>query len=87
MVHPLTMWEDPADDERAIEWTKAVREDVKPYATGATYLNFTGDEGEDRIVAGYGRENYERLAELKAEYDPGDVFHLHHPIRPLAEAA
>ena len=76
------MWEDPADDERAIEWTRAVREDVEPYATGATYLNFTGDEGEDRIVAGYGRENYERLAALKGEYDPGDVFHLHHRIRP-----
>ena len=48
------------------------------------YLNFIGDEGEDRIVAGYGRENYERLAAVKAEYDPDNVFHLHHPIRPAA---
>ncbi len=31
--------------------------------------------------AGYGRENYERLAAVKAEYDPDDVFHLHHNIR------
>jgi Berberine and berberine like len=60
--------------------------DVKPWATGATYLNFTGDEGEDRIVAGYGRENYDRLAAVKAAYDPDDVFHLHHPIRPAATA-
>ena len=80
------MWEDPADDERAIEWAaRSAR--TAPYATGATYLNFIGDEGEERIVAGYGRENYERLAALKAEYDPGDVFHLHHRIRPLAGAA
>ncbi len=84
VVHPLTMWEDPADDERAIQWTRDVCADVKPYATGATYLNFVGDEGEERIVSGYGRENYERLAAVKAEYDPDDVFHLHHPIRPLA---
>jgi FAD/FMN-containing dehydrogenase len=86
VIHPLTMWEDPADDDRAIEWTRAVCADMKPYATGATYLNFVGDEGEERIISGYGRENYERLAAVKAEYDPGDVFHLHHHIRPLAEA-
>ncbi len=86
VVHPLTMWEDPADDERAIQWTRDVRADVQPWATGATYLNFVGDEGEDRIVSGYGRENYDRLAAVKAEYDPDDVFHLHHPIRPAAAA-
>ena len=82
VVHPLTMWEDPADDEHAIQWTRDVRADVEPYSTGATYLNFVGDEGEERIVSGYGRENYDRLAAVKAEYDPDDVFHLHHPIRP-----
>ncbi len=86
VVHPLTMWEDPADDERAIQWTRDVCADVKPFATGATYLNFVGNEGEERIVSGYGRENYDRLAAVKAEYDPEDVFHLHHPIRPLASA-
>ena len=70
VVHPLTMWEDPADDERAIQWTRDVCADVKPYATGATYLNFVGDEGEDRIVSGYGRSNYDRLAAVKTEFDP-----------------
>ncbi len=84
VVHPLTMWEDPADDERAIRWTRDLCAEMKPFATGATYLNFVGDEGEERIVSGYGRENYERLAAVKAEYDPGDVFHLHHPIRSAA---
>jgi FAD/FMN-containing dehydrogenase len=86
VVHPLTIWEDPADDQRAIQWTRDVCADVKPWATGATYLNFVGDEGEDRIVAGYGRENYDRLAAVKADYDPDDVFHLHHPIRPATPA-
>lgn len=86
VVHPLTLWEDPADDARAIQWTRDVCADMGEWATGATYLNFVGDEGEGRIVSGYGRENYERLAAVKAEYDPEDVFHLHHPIRPAATA-
>ncbi len=84
VVHPLTMWEDPADDEHAIQWTRDVCAAVAEWATGATYLNFVGDEGEERIVSGYGRENYERLAAVKAEYDPDGIFHLHHPIQPLA---
>lgn len=83
VVHPLTVWEDPADDERAIAWTRELCAAMRPWATGATYLNFVGDEGEERIVAGYGRENYARLAAVKAEYDPEGVFHLHHPIQPL----
>jgi FAD/FMN-containing dehydrogenase len=85
-VHPFGLWEDPADDDRVIAWCRGSIAEMKPYSIGATYLNFIADEGEERIISGYGRENYERLARLKAEYDPDDVFHLHHPIRPLAAA-
>jgi hypothetical protein len=51
-------------------------------STGATYLNFIGDEGRARVVAGFGREHYERLAVMKARYDPDNVFHLNHNIVP-----
>jgi FAD/FMN-containing dehydrogenase len=85
-VHPLGLWEDPGQDEQAVRWARGTCEAMKPYSVGATYLNFLGDEGEDRIVSGYGRENYDRLAKVKAEFDPDAVFHLHHPIRPLAAA-
>lgn len=81
-VHPFGLWVDPADDERGIRWTRDVRADLQPWATGATYLNFIGDEGQDRVVAGFGRENYERLAAIKARYDPDNVFHLNHNITP-----
>jgi FAD/FMN-containing dehydrogenase len=46
------------------------------------YLNFIGDEGEDRVVAGFGRENYARLAKIKTQYDPDNVFRLNHNIKP-----
>ena len=74
---------DPADDDRARAWARGTCEGVRPWATGGVYLNFVGDEGQDRVVEGYGRENYDRLAAVKAEFDPDDVFHLHHNIRPL----
>jgi FAD/FMN-containing dehydrogenase len=86
VAHPLTLWSEPSEDEQAIGWTREVREAMRPYATGATYLNFIGDEGGDRVVAAFGQENYDRLARVKAEYDPENVLRLHHNIKPLAAA-
>jgi FAD/FMN-containing dehydrogenase len=81
-VHPFGLWEDPADDQRAKRWAHDVRADLRPWATGAVYLNFIGDEGRERLVAGFGRENYERLAAVKAAYDPDNVFRRNHNIEP-----
>jgi FAD/FMN-containing dehydrogenase len=82
-VHPFGLWEDAADDERGMRWARTVREDMRPWATGDVYLNFIGDEGADRVVAGFGRANYGRLARVKAEYDPDNVFRLNHNILPM----
>ena len=72
-VHPFGMWEDPADDERGRAWAHAVCADMRPWSTGAVYLNFIGEEGEDRDRAGLGPGNLARLAAVKAEYDPDGV--------------
>ncbi len=82
VMHPLGLWEDPADDDRAIAWARGTCADFKRFATGGVYLNFIGDEGEDRVIAGFGRANYERLAALKAELDPDNVFRLNHNVQP-----
>lgn len=82
VAHPFGLWEDPADDERGKRWARNVRADLQQWASGSVYLNFIGDEGLDRIVAGFGRDNYARLAEVKAKYDPDNVFHLNHNIEP-----
>ncbi len=82
IVHPFGLWEDPADDERAKQWAHDVRADMQPWSSGAVYLNFIGDEGEDRVVAGFGPDNYQRLAAVKAQYDPENVFRLNHNIAP-----
>jgi FAD/FMN-containing dehydrogenase len=81
-VHPLGVWGDPADDERARAWVQALRADMRPWSTGDVYLNFIGDEGEERVVAGFGLDNYRRLARIKAELDPDNVFNRWHNVRP-----
>ncbi|MFK0223901.1 FAD-binding oxidoreductase [Streptomyces vinaceus] len=81
-VHPFGIWEDPADDERAVRWVKDVRAKVQPWSSGAVYLNFTGDEGSERVAAGLGAENLARLGAVKRAYDPDNVFRFNHNIRP-----
>lgn len=81
-AHPFAVWGDPADDERCIAWTRAVRDAVRPWATGDVYLNFTGDEGPDRVRAGYAPGTWERLVAVKREFDPDNVFRRNHNIPP-----
>jgi FAD/FMN-containing dehydrogenase len=71
---------DLADDERCVRWVRDVRADVRPWSTGAVHLNFIGEEGTERVVAGLGAENTRRLAELKRRYDPDNVFRFNHDI-------
>jgi FAD/FMN-containing dehydrogenase len=85
VVHPLLLWEEAADDQRMFELGRGYREDLRPYATGATYLNFLGDEGGDRLRAGYGAGSYERLLELKAKWDPRNTFHGNQNLRPALQ--
>lgn len=82
VAHPFAMWTDPEDDERAIGWTRDVRDAVRPWSSGAVYLNFIGNEGSDRVRAGFGAHNWDRLVAVKREFDPENVFRLNHNIDP-----
>ncbi|GAA2743875.1 FAD-binding oxidoreductase [Kitasatospora cinereorecta] len=81
-VHPFGLWDDPADDERGRTWARAVVQDLAPWSVGATYLNFESDESDTVAVRARGAGNAARLAAVKAEYDPRNVFHLNHNIHP-----
>jgi FAD/FMN-containing dehydrogenase len=78
---PAAIWEDPAEDERHIVWVRNFWTAMQPFATGGVYANNLGEEGEGRVRAAYGA-NYARLAELKAKYDPYNLFRLNQNIRP-----
>jgi FAD/FMN-containing dehydrogenase/pimeloyl-ACP methyl ester carboxylesterase len=81
--HITSLWSDPADDEANIAWTRELSAAMQPFATGRVYVNFIGDEGEERVVAAYGGpEGYARLQAIKDRYDPGNLFHSSLNIRP-----
>ncbi|HWF74594.1 MAG TPA: FAD-binding oxidoreductase [Solirubrobacteraceae bacterium] len=84
--HALAMWTDPGEEEAEAHtaWARALAADVAPYATTGAYLNFTSDEGEDRVRRTFGAERYARLVALKDRYDPTNLFHLNQNIRPSA---
>jgi FAD/FMN-containing dehydrogenase len=82
VVHPFALWADPADDEAVIGWARTFRDDLRQVSSGGVYLNFIGDEGFDRIRAAYGEQKYARLAAIKAQYDPTNVFRGNHNIQP-----
>jgi FAD/FMN-containing dehydrogenase len=81
IVHPLMLWEDPADDERWIATARGFRTDMAPWSTGASYPNFLGEEGAARMSAAYGAGT-ERLAAVKRRWDPHGVFRTHQAITP-----
>src|SRR4030095_3310147 len=64
---------DPANREALTNWSRDYWNELHPYSAGGAYVNFMMDEGEERIKATYG-DNYERLAAIKAKYDPGNLF-------------
>jgi FAD/FMN-containing dehydrogenase len=81
-IHYLSMWPDPADTERNIEYTRGLAGAMKPWSTGAVYLNFIGDEGLGRVEAGFGAEKFARLQQIKAQWDPDNLFHHNQNIPP-----
>jgi FAD/FMN-containing dehydrogenase len=74
---------DPADNERMIQWARDYWLALHPYSAGGGYINMIMDEGADLVKAAY-RDNYERLAKVKATYDPTNLFRVNQNIKPQA---
>ena len=74
-------WPEGGPAHADIAWARAFFQAMEPHATGGVYVNFLGREGETRVRAAYGPQ-YERLAAVKARYDPANVFQANQNIRP-----
>jgi Berberine and berberine like len=75
-------WEHAADDQANIEWARNAWNDMKSFSTGGTYINFlTEDESSERIETALGK-GLQRLAQVKAKWDPRNVFRTNRNIKP-----
>ncbi|WP_405473225.1 BBE domain-containing protein [Paenarthrobacter ilicis] len=80
--HPFGLSETREGGQEAKAWVKQFRQDIAPHTTGGVWLNFIGDEGQDRIMAAYGEQNYRRLSLVKGQFDPDNVFRGNQNILP-----
>jgi hypothetical protein len=76
------LFNDPAETEANVAWTRQLWHAIQPATKGGIYVNELGaDEGQDRIAQAYG-VNHPRLSQIKAKYDPGNLFRLNANILP-----
>jgi len=73
-------WLDASDDTSVRAWVRSAWQAVAPYATGGGYVNYM-DEDDDRATSAFGR-NLARLQEVKARYDPEEVFRGNQLLKP-----
>jgi FAD/FMN-containing dehydrogenase len=72
---------DPANADAISRWCVDYFEALHPYSAGGAYVNMMMDEGQERVRASY-RQNYDRLAQIKGIYDPGNLFRVNQNIQP-----
>jgi len=86
VINVHTRWREPRDDARCIGWARGLFDALTPHATGGVYVNFMPEDETQRVAAGAYGPNYARLAQLKANYDPDNLFCLNQNILPQASA-
>ena len=72
---------DPANVDAIRRWSIDYQEALHPYSAGGAYVNMMMEEGQERVRASY-RDNYDRLASVKATYDPDNTFRINQNIQP-----
>jgi FAD/FMN-containing dehydrogenase len=80
VLNAVTGWQEAAAADEHIAWAQAVNDAAAGASTGRAYVNFLGDTGAGR--SSYSPDMYGRLAALKREYDPTNVFRLNQNIEP-----
>jgi FAD/FMN-containing dehydrogenase len=82
-VSPMAIWADPALDRAQVTWAQAVRDRLRPLATGG-YLNYATDDTAETVEGAYGAQTFARLQAAKLTWDPDNLFRHNHNIPPAA---
>jgi FAD/FMN-containing dehydrogenase len=79
-----SVWTDPSQTDANVTWTRQTYAALEPYFLNRRYLNYMSEDDLGQAArAAYG-PNFDRLAQLKAKYDPENVFHLNLNVQPAA---
>jgi FAD/FMN-containing dehydrogenase len=81
LMNVHTRWREASQDKMCIEWARTLFSATEKYATGGVYVNFMPDDEGDRVKGAFGA-SYDKLATLKAKYDPGNRFRMNQNVRP-----
>ena len=76
-------WRDPADNEKNTRWVRGYYDALRPYSEEGGYINFMSGDDQGRVPSNYG-SNYNRLKEIKAKFDPENLFTMNQNIAPAS---
>jgi hypothetical protein len=82
LVNIHTRWRSAEDDAKCLGWARGLFAALAPQATGGVYVNFMPEDETQRVAGGAYGVNHERLARIKAKYDPQNLFRLNQNIQP-----
>jgi FAD/FMN-containing dehydrogenase len=71
----------PSEDDAIRDWARGYWTDLHEFSAGGAYVNFLDEDGADRVRAAY-RDNFDRLARVKARYDPDNLFRHNQNVPP-----
>lgn len=74
-------WTDPATTDENVAWVRDTFAALEPYMAPQVYVNYLDDDDGGRVRNAYG-PNYDRLVELKRQYDPDNLFRLNQNVDP-----
>ncbi|MGH2455602.1 MAG: FAD-binding oxidoreductase [Candidatus Limnocylindria bacterium] len=83
MVNLAAFYQGPDDRAGRREWVRDFAAALRQ-SDGGAYVNFLGDEGQARVRDAYPAPTWQRLAAIKARYDPANLFHRNHTIPPAS---
>ncbi len=79
IVNLLGNWSEPSEDASNIAWVRGLFAELRPSMTPGVYVNFMSGDEQDRVPEAY-RERWDRLVDVKTQYDPNNFFRLNQNI-------
>jgi FAD/FMN-containing dehydrogenase len=82
----MATWTNPAEAATHVEFARKHWNAMLPHSTSGGYVNYLSNDCDDDVIRGTFAGNYDRLAAVKAKYDPTNFFHLNQNVKPVAQA-